>query len=267
MLVDAIDVEVWSADQTRGRLLDAVRDNPFLGHALVRFADQELLVDSWDATFDDAIEAIARAIERGVITPVRIASAEAGLRPIVPGATPIRWDELQLLSDLARPGPTRGVPGTPRHVTPTWVDPRDAWMSFDVVDDRGAPADGHFRVVVDGEADEGRLERTTHTFRGLSTSATGRVRIDSLSFTSTSMHLDGPVPGGTPTVPRDGPLLARGASFEVVDDEGRPVVGRYVVRTPAGERGGRLAGIVVVDEVGADAARVKIFLGEKATDG
>jgi hypothetical protein len=267
VLVDATSVQRWDMDRARYQLGAAVDDNVFAGHDLVRFADHQGLLASWDASVAEAVDEIARAFDRGVLVAIPLTPPWSGMRPSSAGQVRVDWDDLRPLADLRRPEPSVRPTRTSTDAPPVWLDPRDAWTSFEVVDDRGALADGEFRCLVDGEEHEGSLSRTMHAFRDISTSATSRLRVANLSFPTTALHLDGPVPGGTPTEqpksPRESPTQR--TTFEVVDDEGRPVVGRYVLACPDEEQSGPLAGVIGLDSPAA--ARLRIMLEPTAANG
>jgi len=264
-LVQAEVDDHWSFDAARQQLRDAVEDNAFVGYELVRLADTSCLSAAFDPSVDEAIDAIARAIERGVIEPIRFETIEPGLRPPTFGEV-VDWDNATPLADLRRDEPPAVV--RPRvEPRPTWTDPLDAWLSFEVVDDRGLAAAGTFACTITGDVTSGALDRRSHEFRGLSTSASGRVQIRELSFAAAVTGFDGPVPGGTPVSPvsphepsepsEPGPGQT---SFEIVDEDGAPLSGQYVVSSD-GESRGELAGVVTIESHGPMRLRVILESG------
>jgi hypothetical protein len=171
----------------------------------------------------------------------------------------VDWDAIPMLSDLI--GPRTEPVG---QSAPVFADPMDAWLSFEVVDERGAPADGRYVCSIDGEANDGPLDRTSHAFRELSTSARGRLRIVDLRWPA--LPFDGPTPEG-PSEPEVDPEIpaARGTSFEVVDGDGVALVGGYRVGDDAGEREGSFGGVIRVETSGT--ARLRLSVAGPTTTG
>lgn len=163
----------------------------------------------------------------------------------------IDWDNLPMLSDVARK--PSDLPPRPR--APEVRDPMDALLSFEVVDERGAPADGRYACTIDGAPNSGPLARTTHAFRELSSSARGRLRLEDLRWLD--LPFDGPTPG-VPTKPQVEPVVpaACGTSFEVLDEHGVPLRGVYRVCDDTGDREGALAGTLRV--AGSGPARLRL---------
>ena len=256
----------WSFDAARQQLRDAVEDNAFVGYELMRLADTSCLSAVFDPSVDHAIDAIAWAIEHGVIEPIRFEMTEPGLRPPTFGEV-FDWDNVRPLADLRRDEPPPVVRPRVELPAPAWIDPRDAWLSFEVVDDRGLAAAGTFACTITGEVTSGALDRMSHAFRGLSTSASGRVQIRELSFAAAVIGFDGPVPGGTPMSPSEpsepvfpGKPRTGQTSFEIVDADGAPLGGQYVVSSDGDSRG-ELAGVVTIESHGPMRLRVLLEPG------
>lgn len=238
------ETAVRDPDSARHRSLRARLDDDPFG----RLALADAREDSWATSSSDVVV-------------IDLGSAPTPGRPLLYSRDVIvDWDSIPMLSDLIGP---RTEPVGPS--VPVFQDPMDAWLSFEVVDERGVPADGRYACSIDGETNDGPLDRTSHAFRELSTSARGRLRIVDLRWPA--MPFEGPVPEG-PSEPAvvdpDVPAM-RGTTFEVVDEDGVALAGGYRVGDDAGERAGSFGGVVRVETSGA--ARLRLSVGGPTTTG
>lgn len=237
------ETAVREPESARDRSLRArLDDDPFGRLALAEARD-----DSWATSSSDVV-----VIDLGR-TPM------PGRPMVYSRDVIVDWDEIPMLSDLIGP---RTEPVGPS--VPVFEDPRDAWLSFEVVDERGEPADGRYTCTIDGEVDRAPLARTTQAFRELSTSARARLRLEELRWLA--LPFDGPTPQGPsgPAVDPDAPAV-RGTTFEVVDEDGIALAGGYRVGDDAGEHEGSLGGVVRVETSGT--ARLRVWVAGPTAGG
>jgi hypothetical protein len=235
-------------DSARHRSLRTRLDDDPFG----RLALADAREDSWATSSSDVVV-------------IDLGSAPMPGRPMLYSRDVIvDWDSIPMLSDLIGP---RTEPVGPS--VPVFQDPMDAWLSFEVVDERGVPADGRYVCSIDGDVNDGPLDRTSHAFRELSTSARGRLRIVDLRWPA--WPFEGPTPEGPtpegPSEPEVDPEIpaTRGTSFEVVDEDGVALVGGYRVGDDTGEREGSFGGVIRVETSGT--ARLRLSVAGPTTTG
>lgn len=137
-------------------------------YTLRRMLDDNGLLPLSYRAGDDLLELLARAWVQRLITVIEHRQPERLLdgpevRDLVPPRT---------LGEL----PTRPAPGPePGETTPTWV-------SFEVVDEQGNPADGVFRCQLDARLEGGELQQEPHRFEELKRGASAQVYLEMLQW-------------------------------------------------------------------------------------
>ncbi|MBC8067568.1 MAG: hypothetical protein IAG13_04470 [Deltaproteobacteria bacterium] len=164
----------------------------------------------------------------------------------------IDWDDLPRLVDFSDPPPG----GEPTFAT--------TWLSFEIVDEWGRPADGTFTCTIDNAPHGAALARRLHSFDGLRAGAraqlSARVAFDADRPEPSKPQPVTPDPEW-PVAPRDPD--PQGVSFEVVDDEGRLLLGGYVLDDAGATHTGQLGRMTVVPA--RNAARLQLSVDWSAS--
>jgi outer membrane protein OmpA-like peptidoglycan-associated protein len=211
--------EYW-ARQLVERILD---EDPGAAGRLVDLA--ESLTGEWSMNVADAMATVARAIARGDLVVLRDRGEDDKLR-----SSKTQPHDLRDIGDDVDPdGPVSpgGGRDAPAPMTRTWI-------SFEVVDDRGEPVVGEFRVAIDADEDSGKTEDGKQFYDDVRAEADARLRLDLLRW---PVHDQPSVDPKPPAVLPDTPA---GTSFRVIDDQSQGVRGRFSATTSTGTVGGDL---------------------------
>lgn len=189
-------------------------------HRLRDYLIGENLV-GFGATRGDLVEVTARLLLHGDLVLLR---DEPAPRPL----------DQPTVSDLV--DPRAGPLVDPDPVQPPPVDTAETWVSFEVVDDSGAPWDGDFRCVVDGRTEAGSLLDGRQRYDPIGQGASAQLYIDLLRVPAEIVDDrlddidDDPASSDDPETPVQPPPIDGGdpatrpnfVSFEVVDEQGNP---------------------------------------------
>lgn len=158
---------------------------------------------------DDLLQLLARAWVRRLITVIEHRE------------TPRLLDGPEV-HDLVLPRALGELPNRP----PSTPEPRETpptWVSFEVLDDQGHPADGRFRCQLDARLEGGDLQQMPHRFEPLMRGASAQVYLELLRWPDADpAEVD--VGFDDDDVPRPG-AAEDTTTFEVVDEDGRPLTG------------------------------------------
>jgi hypothetical protein len=160
---------------------------------------------------------VARALARGDLRAVRLSTNPATL-----GAA---TTEIRDIGDID--GPV--VPAFPGGGDPDRPDGPAAplsttWISFGVVDERGDPVDGDFRIALDAAVHEGELDDETRLYEDIREAADVRLHLAHILW---PFDADEPVeptvdgPGAEDPAPL-APAPDTATTFEIVDADGKP---------------------------------------------
>lgn len=188
----------------RGLVEDALREGgPSAAAALERLA--EALVWRPIAGSREAAQIVAEGLVEGRIVAVTLSPATGPLADA-------EVTDLRMLGGW--PDDPLHPPGEPPAPAPT--EPT-TWISFEVVDERGVPADGRFRLALDGRTEHDALARRRHRFEALLRAGPAELEVQELRW-------DEPAPGPHVPGPSDAPAEGGLLSIELVDDRGEPLV-------------------------------------------
>jgi hypothetical protein len=109
-------------------------------------------------------------------------------------------------------------PSEPPPLVPT------TWVSFEVVDERGVPADGRYRIELDARLEHGELVQRRHRFDGLPEAVRVDLTVEDLRWDDASPRPDAPSRDDDPRSAGDGLF-----SIELVDDRGEPMRGCFTL--------------------------------------
>jgi len=161
---------------------------------------------------EDLTELVARLWVEGVLSAV-----------VTP--SPVRPVDAPEVRDLVEPHHL-GDLGHPSRPSPSERPSALTWVSFEIVDERGQPADGEFRCRTDAKLDGGSLERRTHRYGDLPPGSSSQLYAEGLRWPSSND--EGPditVGDGSlsePVLPASGSTVT---TFEVVDADGETLPG------------------------------------------
>jgi hypothetical protein len=229
-----------------------VEENVSGARQIVDLAEE--LTGDYHHSLSDAIGTVARALMRGDVVGLRV---DAEPEPLGRAARQVRD-----LRDPTPDAPHVGPRDTPRDEPAPQVR---TWLSFEVVDDRGQPLLGEFRVAIDADEDAGELDDTTRRYDDIRAEADARLRLDLLRWDPTTrdeptVTPDGPIPGGPPVAPDDAVT-----TFEVVGEDGTPWPGEFSLwRDDAVAEEGSLADAAAVRVEGGGALAVALRLAAGA---
>jgi hypothetical protein len=195
------------------RLLDdALREGgPSTAGALERLAEE--LAGREVRGPREATAILVRALSEGRLVAVALP------RPVRPLAE-VEPTDLRTLGgwDVDAPLQPRVTPLTPQPVAPT------TWVSFEVVDERGASADGRYRITLDARLEHGELAQRRHRFDGLPEAVRVDLTVEDLRWDDASPRPDAPSRDDDPRPAGDGLF-----SIELVDDRGEPLRGCFTL--------------------------------------
>ena len=205
-------------DESRARRLvqHILDEDPGAGRRIVALA--ESLTGEWSMTVADAVATVSRAIARGDLVVLRERTDDDALHP-----SDIQPHDLRDVGDdpVVPVGPGGGGRDAPAPMTRTWI-------SFEVVDDRGQPMIGEFRVAIDADEDSGRTEDGRRFYDDVRAEADARLRLDLLQWEVGPRDGPGVVPTDGPDVPVS-PHEAEVTTVEVVDEQGRAWAGAFAI--------------------------------------
>lgn len=136
-------------------------------------------------------------------------------------------DLRSLRGDITDPtGPSRPTPLIPTEPPPPPL--QHTFISFEVVDGQGNPAHGHYRIALDARVEEDDLRQRAHHYDEVREGADVRLRVEQLLW-DPNTHPRSPVEPSPPLDPAVDPEQADVCSFEVVDEDGQPLVAQFVV--------------------------------------
>ena len=163
---------------------------------------------------DDLTELVARLWVEGVLAVV---VTRAPARPV--DAPTVRdLVEPHHLGDLGQPTD----PAAPPRERPAAL----TWVSFEIVDERGQPADGEFRCQLDAKLDAGGLEQRAHRYDELPVGTSSQLYAERLRWPSSTVDEPGitvadDAPPESPPAGDDRPVT----TFEVLDSDGEALPG------------------------------------------
>jgi hypothetical protein len=98
------------------------------------------------------------------------------------------------------------------------------WVSFEVVDERGVPADGRYRIALAAREEAGELARRGHRFDALPETVQVELAVEHLRWDDIVPIPAAPQRGDDPSSVSDGLF-----SVELVDEHGEPLCGRFTL--------------------------------------
>lgn len=227
---------------------DLARDSLWGEGDIVRLAED--LSGAYGLRVTEACRVVAQAIARGDLVAVWMDRTPPALgRATGTAAGPRALSELMDPEPFARPA------------EPVAADAADelTWVSFEVVDDEGLRADGTFRIALDADVRDGELIRDQHRYDELRPAADVRLKVETAWWDPSApvVVLGSDEPANAPAVT---------LRFEVVDDEGEPVAGRYVLEGADGQlAAGRVDGDVRVEIPGGSPATLSLDFSSSAS--
>lgn len=212
MVVARTDVKEHLSEEAARRLVEeGVRDGGIgFEQELERMA--EALVGGMLARRSEAVEIVARALVEGRLVAVALRE-------------PLRTLAGVEVTDLRALGGREVVePLRPREPLDRPLPPAHTWLSFEVVDDRGVPAHGRYRIALDARVEEGELDERRHRFGELHEAVQARVLVEDLRWDDAA-----PRPAAPFDVDEPRPGAERVLSIELVDERDQPLRGRLTL--------------------------------------
>jgi hypothetical protein len=130
--------------------------------------------------------------------------------------------EIRDIGDIDGPVPAFPGGGDPSDPAGPAAPLTTTWISFEVVDDRGDPVEGEFRVALDGAVEEGELDDETRHYDDIREAAEVRLHLEHIRW---PFDADEPIeptvdgPGAEDPAPL-APAPDTATTFEVVDEAG-----------------------------------------------
>lgn len=213
LVVPRRDVSPPPSETAARRLLDdALRDGGTgVAAELERLA--EGLVGRAEVSRREAVAIVARALVEGRLVAVALPRPERALAAVE--TTDLRT---LVVWEVEEPLRARVTPPDPQPVATT------TWVSFEVVDERGAAADGRYRIALDSSEGEGELGRRGHRFDALSEVVRVELAVEDLRWDDAMPRPIAPQRGDDPSPADDGLF-----SVELVDECGEPLHGRFTL--------------------------------------
>jgi len=212
MVVPRSHVDQRPSDLAARRLLeDALREGELsIATELEQLAEE--LAGRSVRGMHDAVAILVRALVEGRLVAVAL---PRHVRPLAE----VEATDLRALGELDVDAPLRPhvAPPVPRLPVPT------TWVSFTVVDDRGALADGSYSIALDARIEQGELARRSHRFDGLPETVQVDLTVEDLRWDDAPPRSDTPSPADPP------PALEQLFSIELVDERGEPLRGRFTL--------------------------------------
>ncbi|MCX4247630.1 hypothetical protein [Paraliomyxa miuraensis] len=201
----------------RRLLLEGLEDgNVGLEHELERLAKE--LCGTMVQSVREAVDVVAHALGTGRLVAITLPSTPRLLDAA--RVTDLRevggWEVVDPLRPAGPPEPP------PRPAATTWI-----W--FVVVDERGVPAQGRFRLALDGTAEDGELDERAHRRTELREGADGWLAVLDLRWDDGSSRPPMPSRGDDP---KPGASVV---SLELVDERGDPMHARFALTSADGE--------------------------------
>lgn len=234
----------WDVEGARRQLERIEGWTEATARAVLESIDRMPLVRRAD---DDLTELVARLWVDGVLA-------------VVVTRPPARTVDAPVVRDLVEPHHLGGL-GPRSDPTPREKPSALTWVSFEIVDERGDPADGEFRCQLDAKLDAGGLQQKTHRYDDLAVGTSSQLYAEGLRWPSSTV--DDPditvVDNGPPepTLPADESPVT---TFEVLDSDGEalPGVAQWLDASGARQKAklGRVGEIV-----GAEPVTLEVAIG------
>jgi len=194
----------------RRLLQDALREGGIATATALERLAEDLVGRSVDGV-REAAQIVAQALVEGRLVAITLPQPERMLAEVE--VTDLRtlggWD----VDEPLRPPLTPHAPEPPEPLT---------WVCFEVVDERGVPADGRYRISLDARTESGELARRRHRFDHLRKTVQVDLTVTDLRWDDTASRPDAPWHDDDPSRPHDGLF-----SLEIVDDRGQPLHARF----------------------------------------